>query len=142
MFWLECQSSNTVAFYAVWRNLYQNRHFRGDLNNEIYLKLCHKNWLTRAAGQTGDQMFPTLWFFVSPVFIVNGPLLFFTHTSPEHAHNFEKMTKFSIFSKFKYLVKLVENAPILSNFTRQWLLNSILWKFAFLKESYETKNRF
>ena len=39
LFWLDCQSTyNTVSLYAVWRNLDQNWHFRGDLNIEVCLK--------------------------------------------------------------------------------------------------------
>ena len=104
LFSFDCQSSyNTVALYAVWKNLDQNWHFRGDLNIEVCLNLKHKKLISHSASQTRNQMFPTLCFFVSTTCAVAGQLVFFRshslfdHTGLEHAHTFEKLTKFSIF---------------------------------------------
>ena len=48
------------------------------MNIEVCLKLGHKKLVARAAGQTRDQMFPTLCFFVSPTCAEYAAILFFS----------------------------------------------------------------
>ena len=70
-------------------------------------------------------MFPTLCFSVSPTCAVVGQLVvfqshsLFDHTGLEHAHTFEKLTKFAIFLKIQIPVKLVQVVQILKTFTRK-----------------------
>ena len=83
------------------------------------LKLGHKNWLTRAAGQTRDQMFPTLWFSISPSCAVAGKLVFFSITffvGPQRSKKcayFWKIDQICHFIKIQIPVKLVQIAQIL-----------------------------
>ena len=123
---------------TVWRNFDENWNFRGDLNIEVWLKLGFKNWFTRAADHPRYQMLPTLWF--NPIYAEYKAILFFRlhslsdHTGLEQSHNFEKLTKFSIFSKFKHLknsskmlkfFKVLQNSEFLVEFYASWCLYSI-----------------
>ena len=49
----------------------------------------------------------------------------FDRHSPVYMHDFEKLTKFFDFFKIQIPVKLVHNAHILSNFTKQGVMNRI-----------------
>ena len=116
LFWLDCQSSyNTVALYAVWRNLDQNWHFRGDLNIKVCRKLRHKKLIDQSCWSDTWSSVSSFIFFRYPKFcrcwvtLVLFDCTFCLTTLVQNIHMIVKIEKNFYFSKIQIPIKLVQN---------------------------------